>query len=214
LVYVTIEVPRRKNMPSVLHNFIVFEGLDGAGTTTQMRFLAEACDQKDKSCRATFEPTDKPIGRLVRSVLQKQIVTTPLALAMLYAADREDHLYNPVNGIVNDLNEGKLVICDRYFYSSLAYQGVECDYEKIASINDFPAPQYLFFIDTPVEECLRRITGRGLTEELFEKREFLEKVKENYERIFANLSKDVILVRIDGLLTKEEIASQIQKVLF
>jgi len=201
-------------MPSVLHNFIVFEGLDGAGTTTQMKLLAEACDKSDVSCRATFEPTDKPIGRLVRSVLQKQIVTTPLALAMLYAADREDHLYNPVNGIINDLDNGKMVICDRYFYSSLAYQGVECDYDKIASINDFPAPQYIFYIDTPVEECLRRITGRGLTEELFEKKDFLEKVRQNYEKIFSTLSKDVILVRIDGLLPREEIARQIQKVLF
>ena len=87
-------------MPSVLTNFVVFEGLDGAGTTTQMQLLAEYCDKSDRPCRPTFEPTDKPIGRLVRSVLQKQLVTTPLALAMLYAADREDHLYNPVYGLV------------------------------------------------------------------------------------------------------------------
>ncbi|NCC11836.1 MAG: dTMP kinase [Spirochaetia bacterium] len=201
-------------MPSVLTNFVVFEGLDGAGTTTQMQLLAEYCDKSDRPCRPTFEPTDKPIGRLVRSVLQKQLVTTPLALAMLYAADREDHLYNPVYGLVHDLEKGKLVISDRYLYSSLAYQGVECEYDKIASLNEFPAPEYVFFIDTPVDECLRRISGRGNETELFEKHEFLERVKENYEKIFSSLPQEVHLVRIDGLLGKEEIAAQIQNVLF
>ncbi|MDD3057321.1 MAG: dTMP kinase [Sphaerochaeta sp.] len=201
-------------MPAVLTNFVVFEGLDGAGTTTQMQLLAEYCDKSDRPCRPTFEPTDKPIGRLVRSVLQKQLVTTPLALAMLYAADREDHLYNPVNGLVHDLEKGKLVISDRYLYSSLAYQGVECEYDKIASLNEFPAPEYVFFIDTPVDECLRRISGRGNETELFEKHEFLERVKENYEKIFSSLPQEVHLVRIDGLLGKEEIAAQIQNVLF
>lgn len=201
-------------MPSVLANFIVFEGLDGAGTTTQMQLLAEACDRSDRSCRATFEPTDKPIGRLVRSVLQKQIVTTPLALAMLYAADREDHLHNPVYGLIHDLEAGKLVISDRYLYSSLSYQGVECDFDKIASLNEFPSPQYVFFIDTPVDECLKRISSRGNETELFEKQEFLHKVKENYERIFKTLDPAVTLVRLDGLLKKEEIAEKIRQILF
>lgn len=202
------------DMPSVLQNFVVFEGLDGAGTTTQMQLLAEYCDQNDRPCRATFEPTNKPIGRLVRSVLRKQIVTTPLSLAMLYAADREDHLNNPVNGLMRDLDEGKLVICDRYLYSSLAYQSVDSDFETIQRLNAFPSPQYLFFIDTPVDECLRRIKGRGDQEELFERHEFLEKVKENYERIFETLGKEVTLVRLDGLLPKEEIARNIQEILF
>lgn len=201
-------------MPSVLQNFIVFEGLDGAGTTTQMQMLATACDKKDILCRATFEPTDKPIGRLVRSILQKQIVTTPLALAMLYAADREDHLHNPVNGLTHDLEQGKLVICDRYLYSSLAYQSVECDFEIVAKLNDFPAPEYVFFIDTPLEECIRRIDSRGNTSELFERHEFLQKVKDNYERIFSTLSDKVKFFRLDGLASKEEIACQIQDILF
>jgi dTMP kinase len=179
-----------------------------------MQLLAEYCDKSDRPCRPTFEPTDKPIGRLVRSVLQKQLVTTPLALAMLYAADREDHLYNPVYGLVHDLENGKLVISDRYLYSSLAYQGVECEYDKIASIKEVPAPEYVCFIDTPVDECLRRISGRGNETELFEKHEFLERVKENYERIFSSLPPEVHLVRIDGLLGKEEIAEQIQTALF
>ncbi|MDT4761489.1 dTMP kinase [Sphaerochaeta sp. PS] len=201
-------------MSSILENLIVFEGLDGAGTTTQMQLLAEYCDKNLRSCKATFEPTDKPIGRLVRAILKKQVVTTPLALAMLYAADREDHLYNPVYGLVNDLEEGKLVICDRYLYSSLAYQGVECPLEKVEQLNQFPAPNYLFFIDTPVTECIRRIALRGDEAELFDRAEFLESVRNNYETLFSDLPKDVKFYRLDGLKSIEEIALEIQGILF
>ncbi len=201
-------------MSSIFTNLVVFEGLDGAGTTTQMQLLAEKCDKDLRACRATFEPTDKPIGRLVRAVLQKQIVTTPLALAMLYAADREDHLYNPIYGMANELEEGKLVICDRYIYSSLAYQGVECPIERVRELNQFPAPQYLFFIDTPVEECIRRITARGGNSELFDRHEFLEKVKSNYEKLFSELPPEVQFFRLDGMQSKEAIALEIQKALF
>jgi dTMP kinase len=201
-------------MSPIFENLVVFEGLDGSGTTTQMQLLAEKCDKDLRPCRATFEPTDKPIGRLVRAVLQKQIVTTPLALAMLYAADREDHLYNPIYGMASELEEGKLVICDRYIYSSLAYQGVECPIEKVKELNQFPAPQYLFFIDTPVEECIRRIESRGGGSELFDRHEFLEQVKTNYERLFSSLPQEVEFFRIDGMQSKEAIALEISNALF
>ncbi|MGB4406090.1 MAG: dTMP kinase [Sphaerochaeta sp.] len=201
-------------MSPIFENLVVFEGLDGSGTTTQMQLLAEKCDKDLRPCRATFEPTDKPIGRLVRAVLQKQIVTTPLALAMLYAADREDHLYNPIYGMASELEEGKLVICDRYIYSSLAYQGVECPIEKVKELNQFPAPQYLFFIDTPVEECIRRIEARGGGSELFDRHEFLEQVKTNYERLFSSLPQEVEFFRIDGMQSKEAIALEIRNALF
>lgn len=201
-------------MSTILKNFIVFEGLDGSGTTTQMQLLAESCDRASKACKATFEPTDKPIGRLVRSILQKQLVTTPLALALLYAADREDHLYNPIYGIAAEAEAGKLVISDRYLYSSLAYQSVECGFETIVTLNQFPHPEYLFFIDTPVDECLRRIAHRKTEVELFEHHEFLTAVKANYERIFADLNPEVHLTRIDGLLPIDEIAASIRTTLF
>ncbi len=194
-------------MQEILDHFIVIEGLDGAGATTQMKAVTEAFDVAQVACHATFEPTSSPMGSLVRSILRKEIVTTPMALALLFAADREDHLYHPVNGIVDKMKEGTVVISDRYLFSSLAYQAVDCGFEKVSELNNYPYPRFLFYLDTPVEACLARIEKRNNGKELFERQEFLTKVRDNYEIIFADLPKEVVFVRIDGNKSKEEITS-------
>ena len=200
-------------MQDILDRFIVVEGLDGAGTTTQMKALAEAFDKAGVHCHATFEPTSSPLGSLVRSVLRKDVVTTPLALAMLFSADREDHLHHPITGIVEKLSKGAVVISDRYLFSSLAYQSVDCGFERVSSLNDFPIPRYIVYLDTPVDACLQRIDSRDNEREIFEKQEFLEKVRDNYEFIFAELPEEVTLLRIDGMKSKEEITHSILSVL-
>jgi dTMP kinase len=200
-------------MQDILDRFIVVEGLDGAGTTTQMKALAEAFDKAGVHCHATFEPTSSPLGSLVRSVLRKDVVTTPLALAMLFSADREDHLHHPITGIVEKLSKGAVVISDRYLFSSLAYQSVDCGFERVSSLNDFPIPRYIVYLDTPVDACLQRIDSRDNEREIFEKQEFLEKVRDNYEFIFADLPEEVTLLRIDGMKSKEEITHSILSVL-
>ena len=189
-------------MREVLDRFIVIEGLDGAGTTTQMKAVAEAFDQSGVHCHATFEPTSSPLGNLVRSILRKELVTTPLALAMLFAADREDHLHHPINGIVEKMAKGTVVISDRYLFSSLAYQSVECGYERVSALNDFPIPRFVVYLDTPVEDCLARIESRNDGKELFEKQEFLARVRDNYELIFSDLPESVVLLRIYGRRTR------------
>lgn len=196
-------------MQQILERFIVVEGLDGAGTTTQMKALAESFDKGGVNCHATFEPTSSALGNLVRSVLRKEVVTTPLALAMLFSADREDHLHHPISGITERLSRGEVVISDRYLFSSLAYQSVDCGFERVSALNDFPLPKYIVYIDTPVEACLQRIDSREQGRELFEKQEFLNKVKDNYELVFSDLPQDVRLIRIDGKLGKEEITETI-----
>ncbi len=200
-------------MQEILDRFIVVEGLDGAGTTTQMKAVAEAFDQAGIQCHATFEPTSSPLGNLVRSVLRKEVVTTPLALAMLFSADREDHLHHPMSGIVERLKQGAVVISDRYLFSSLAYQSVDCGFERVSALNDFPIPKFIVYLDTPVNACLQRIESRENGRELFEKQEFLEKVRDNYELIFADLPEDVVLMRIDGQKSREEITATILSVL-
>ncbi len=195
-------------MINTLKNFIVLEGLDGAGTTTQLKKLKAELERIGYNIYMTNEPTSQPIGKLVRSVLSGDFKTTPLALATLYSADREDHINNSEYGIIKQINDNKIVISDRYFYSSLAYQGVNCDFNKVVELNkDFPHPQILIYIETPVEVCISRIESRGEKKEIFEKREFLTQVNDNYNKVIQNLPSDVNLVKIDGTLSIEEITA-------
>jgi dTMP kinase len=196
-------------MQKVLQNFIVLEGLDGAGTTTQMKNVVEVFDQHNINCHATFEPTSSPLGTLVRSILRKEIVTTPLALALLFSADREDHLNHPITGLTQRLDNGEIVISDRYFFSSLAYQSVDCGYDKVLSINNFPYPEYIFYLDTPIEDCLSRIDSRKEEKEIFEQQDFLTKVKSNYDKVFSHLPEGVKCICIDGTKSKESITAEI-----
>lgn len=193
---------------------IVLEGLDGAGTTTQMKRIAKRLESEGKKVFITHEPTDNPIGLLVRSVLQKKISTTPLSLALLYASDREDHLNNEEYGINKYLDEGYFVISDRYFYSSIAYQSVDCNPSFIKEINStFPHADILIFIDTPTDDCMDRIDKRGEEKELFEKSSFLEKVRKNYLNVLKELPESVQLLNIDGRKTIDEVEEEIWKYL-
>ncbi len=200
-------------MKRILDNFIVLEGLDGSGTTTQLKEIVERFDMQSIPVHATFEPTGSPFGKIVRSVLKKEIVTTPLALAHLFAADREDHLHNPVHGITGMIEKGETIICDRYLFSSLAYQSIECGYEKVEELNDFPYPRFIFYIDTPTDVCMERIYTRNEETELFEEHSYLNKVREFYERAFSTLPEEVNFIRIDGRKTIEEITVEIESVL-
>lgn len=193
----------------ILNNMIVFEGLDGAGTTTQNKLLKDYLEKKGKNVFLTHEPTDNPIGKVVRQVLQHKFTTTPEALALLYSSDRHDHLYNGDYGIIQHLEKGEFVLADRYFYSSIAYQGVECSTDYIRSINEYPAPEFVIFIDTAVDDCISRIEKRGEAKELFDRAEYLCKVRANYINEFNALPSETNLLKIDGRKSIEEIHSSI-----
>ena len=106
-----------------MKNTIVIEGLDGAGTTTQMNLIAKRLEDEGKKVFITHEPTDNPIGRMVRDVLQKKIKTTPEALALLFSSDRDDHLYNDEYGLMNKIEQRYYIITDRYKYSCVVCHG-------------------------------------------------------------------------------------------
>ncbi len=190
----------------ILEGFIVLEGLDGAGTTTQMKKLDARLHQSGIPHEIEAEPTDGPVGRLVREILKGTYSVAPWSLALLYAADRNEHVLH----LKKEIAQGKLVICDRYFYSSLAYQGVTCNSDAVWSLNKtYPHPAVILYVDTPVEECLKRIDHRGEERELFEKREYLVKVREGYEHALANLPQGVKLFRFDGKLDADTIFTQV-----
>jgi dTMP kinase len=166
----------------ILKNFIVFEGLDGAGTTTQSKLL----EGYVKNSFLTCEPTGGDFGRMIRKILQKDVKASPLSLAYLFAADRAEHLYGD-DGIVKKCDEGKTVISDRYFFSSLAYQSLDVAFEKVLEINrDFPLPEILFFIDTPIAVCQDRIKKRSAKIEIFEDDILQEQILSNYKKGILN----------------------------
>mgnify|MGYP004699019445 CR=1 FL=1 len=196
----------RYDMRSILRNFIVIEGLDGAGTTTQKKAIEAELNAEGIRTYATHEPTDNPIGRTIRAALQHEFRTTPEALAYLYASDRHDHLYNEDYGLIKHIEEGETVISDRYIFSSIAYQSVECSPDLVRMLNTaFPYPGIVIFIDTPVSSCISRIESRGEDKELFDRSEFLEKVRLNYISEFSALPPGVRYLRIDGTLSIQDI---------
>jgi len=186
---------------NILNNFIVLEGLDGAGTSTQCRLL----NQNIKSSILTFEPTDSPIGSLIRKGLQKKIILNQDTLSYLFAADRSDHIYG-INGIINKIKD-HIVICDRYLFSSLAYQSLDLPFKKVYQLNKyFPMPQVVFFLNTSTDVCQKRISKRGNNEEIFEKKELQQKILNNYLKAFDYYKdKGLNLIMIDGNLKAENI---------
>lgn len=194
----------------ILKGFVVLEGLDGAGTSTQLRLIDQWLTDTNRPHVMQAEPTDGPVGKLIREILRGVHHVEPMTLAMLYAADRREH----VRFIRQRLSEGKLVICDRYIPSSLAYQGVNCPLDTVKAWNqDYPQPGLYLYVDTPVDECIRRIKHRAEPVELFEHREFLTNVQAGYEAAFKAMPEGVSVKRIDGCLSPEAIATEIKQIL-
>lgn len=198
--------------------FIVIEGLDGAGTTTQAKRLVDDLNSRGQAAVYTYEPSEGPIGTLIRQALHRRVVVpgehgqgealSPHTLTLLFAADRMDHLQAT---ILPALGKGVWAVSDRYDYSTRAYQAAEATDEAedlwIQSCNSRARrPDLTFFLRIRAEAALKRLDTRASLS-IFEKRAFLEKVAARYERIFAAEENTVIL---DGEASLETIAAQIK----
>ena len=198
----------------IWEKFIVLEGLDGSGTTTQLHRLAAYGKKKKNSLQTTWEPTDNPVGQLIRRVLKKEVEVTPETLARLFSTDRFEHLYAPNYGIRSLLDRGEMVICDRYIFSSLAYQSLDCGFEQILELNAYPLPEKLIYLDVPREVCEYRRSSRN-AEELFEGPSLQQRIRDNYERalsFFAN--RGMVIHRIDGTGGADTVFEEIRRILF
>jgi len=197
-----------------IKNFIVLEGLDGCGTTTQTALLLDKLRKSGFEAVSTNEPTDGSIGRFIRSVLQKKESVDPFTLALLFSADRNEHVYGK-NGIVAQTQAGIKVVCDRYLFSSLAYQALSMDLETVAQLNQYyPLPEYLFFVDLSAEECQKRMEARGAQKELFERLELQKRIEANYKKALSLMPDTGMKCSIiDGSGTVQEVHNQICQVL-
>ncbi len=184
---------------------IAFEGIDGTGKTTQIRLLAEKLTARGYQVVATREPTDGPYGRRIRELFTKRHHVSVQEELDLFMADRKEHVREV---IAPSLAAGKIVLTDRYYFSTAAYQGATGqDPEKIIKLNQAfaPAPDLVLLLMVPPHIGVHRIkTLRQESLNDFEKESSLEKVSE----IFDNLKGDFIK-RVDGTQPVEEVHKRI-----
>lgn len=170
--------------------FIVFEGLDGSGTSTQASLLEKHLNQKGLCCHLTSEPSAGPIGQMIRQAFKGRLCFSQVSeqfdqqMAYLFSADRFDHLYNEWDGIVTMLSRGMTVISTRYFFSSYAYHCTrDEDWALVERLNrDFPNPDILVYLRNPVDESVRRLQTRA-TLDSYETPDKLSQVSANYDRL-------------------------------
>jgi dTMP kinase len=195
--------------------FIVLEGLDGAGTTTQAQRLAAALRSQGRRVHVTAEPSGGPVGSLVRQVLSRRLsggagkdgAFDPAALALLFAADRLDHV---AAEIAPRLDDGWDVVSDRFTLSSLAYQSVACgDGGWVGAINARArAPDVTLFLEVSPAVALRRRLAASGQPELFEVPAFQRKVAHAYRRAIGALRRAGQRVEIvDGEAPVEEVTA-------
>lgn len=191
-----------------LKNFIVFEGIDGSGTSTQIKKLVERDLNKFV---ATAEPTKKETGLFLRKMLGGDFSVDSKTAAYLFAADRCEHIYGK-DGVIDLLNQGKMVVSDRYFFSSLAYQSVSCGNELPRLLNSqFPLPEILFYFYIDPEISLKRVEDRNEKKEIYEKIDYQKKTAALYEEVINEYSKpelkgEMKIIKIDASKSIEEIS--------
>jgi dTMP kinase len=160
--------------------FVVLEGLDGAGTTTHARLLAEALQARDLRVCLTAEPSQGPVGQVLRAHLHQELTLSPHAAALAFAADRADHL---ATEILPALGAGAWVVCDRYLLSTLAYQGAGgVDQEWILDVSrDVRAPDLCIYLEVP-ERVRRGRLGRRTSLDRYEDVDLQDVLAASYGR--------------------------------
>lgn len=194
--------------------FIVFEGIDGSGTSTQAELLKNFLLDQGISAVTTTEPSSGPIGNMIREGFKKRILFVENEklfdeqMAYLFAADRHDHLYNEVDGIFALNNKKITTISTRYFFSSLVYHvSNDEEYQFVKTLNaKFPLPDLTIYINNPIELSLQRISLRA-HRDTYENKEKLIKVKKNYEKVFSDFNQNLLIV--DGNDSIENIHKKI-----
>jgi dTMP kinase len=164
--------------------FVVFEGLDGAGKTTQVHLLTQALRQRGIPTEVTQEPTNGPFGAVLRQIIEGRLTVDPTTLAKGFAADRSDHLRNDRNGIEKALAAGAWVVCDRYLLSSLAYQhGQGVSFEEVLKLNeDIRIPDLTLYFAADPKTCAQRLGRQSRHPELFHQLDALATVADNYQK--------------------------------
>lgn len=193
--------------------FIVIEGIDGSGKSTQIQLLANRLTAAKRKVYTTAEPTVSLTGGMLRDALRGVTKKTTCEIAAMFLLDRIFHNVNPVNGIEKFLSAGVDVICDRYYYSSLAYQGSETDFDWVLDMNincpEIRKPDICIFLDLEPDKCIERISANRMVTEIYEEKGRLEKYRKRYFDIFEMLKFTDNIAVLDTDRSIESIADDI-----
>ena len=196
----------------VLPGFYVIEGVDGAGTTTQAGKLAAHLAARGPVWR-TAEPTTGVIGGVIRRALHGTPPLSDRSLALLYAADRQEHVFG-ADGIHARCLRGEPVVCDRYLFSSLAYQGSALSFDLVHTLNaHFPLPERLIFLDTPLAIAAERMQSRAALDRLEQPDVQARVVRAYHEVLGWNWPAEMGIIRIDGTRSPEVVFAAILEAL-
>ena len=197
--------------------FIAFEGIDGSGKSTQVKLLTQYLTSKGHKVYATFEPTDSPIGKIIRDIFNHRMEGDQKVIAALFAADRLNHLLHSEDGMIKKLNDGFTVITDRYYLSSYAYHSVHVDMDWVIQLNAQSAtllkPDLHIYIEMDPQISMNRLNAGRTHIEMYETLDNLVKVKDKYEIAIELVKNEEKIVRIDGNRSPEVIAAEIQQLL-
>ena len=201
--------------PGKKGKFIAFEGIDGSGKSTQIRMLADRLKKENVDYYMTMEPTEAPIGVMLRQILRGKMKGDNRVIAALFAADRLDHLLNEENGIAAKIERGTTVITDRYYFSSYAYHSVDMPMEWVIQANEQSAgilrPTVTVFIDVDPDTAMERIIRNREQQELYEKKSRLTEVRKKYMEAFDRLKEVERVVIVDGNGSPEQTAAAVWK---
>ncbi|MBR3768787.1 MAG: dTMP kinase [Clostridia bacterium] len=198
-----------------MSKFIVVEGLDGTGKTTQIKILSDYIKSKGREVEITAEPTSHPTGKLIRKILSGEVSATPWSLAALFLSDRIIHNTNSEDGIEKLLSEGKTVISDRYYYSTFSYQGHETDLNWAMDMHfkcpEIRRPDLVLFLTMAPEKCIERIRANRPDEaiEIYENTESLTKISRQFDTVFQKLKDSENIIYIDADGTIEEVSERL-----
>ncbi|AEH44941.1 thymidylate kinase [Thermodesulfatator indicus DSM 15286] len=181
---------------------IAIEGLDGSGKSTFIKGLAQKLEEKGEKVCVTREPTSGEWGQKIREHLAAGSKISPQAMAELFLRDRREHAQN---FLIPKLQDGQIILCDRYYLSTMAYQGAcELDIKEIKKANETwaPVPDLILYLKVSVEEALKRVNQRKFYKpEVFETQEFLTKVASIYENNLKYFRHEII----DASASPEEV---------
>ena len=182
---------------------INLEGIDGCGKSTQSQFLMDKFESDNEKTILLKEPTNGKYGQKLWEMLSGKIEATTEEILELFVLDRKEHVNQKIKPA---LDEGKIVLMDRYYYSTMAYQAAAgIDINRIRRDNEFaPKPDIVLIFDLPADLAMKRVRGHSVAD-VFEKEEHLEKVRKAY----LNLEDDSLVRIIDATRAPDEIFDEV-----